>query len=249
MTKEIRLLAGQRIRLDDENVFTSVISGKVEVYAVTSGDASFRQCFLTELVPGETAFPAMDSDFEEVATQLYATEDSVIIHVPFDESTTEDLRTRMKSWFAKLTTIPWLGIIADKGDEVILSWRERTVLTKGATKDELVEDFRSNEQILAMFIGVRFGAEDKRLARRVKIRENSKHLLVENGIRSLLGENKLLISAKEVSNDKKNVTETIFIVKAVADALSMPKDNIHIAEETTNNLDAVALIRRLMQKS
>ena len=244
---ETRLLAGQRLRLRDENACMGIVSGKVEAYAVTSGEASFRQCFLTELAAGEAAFPAMDADFEEVETELYATEDSVIESVPFGEAPTGWLLPRMRSWLGKLVALPWLRLMADKGDDILLSWRNGTVLEGSVSREELVEAFRRNEQIFSMFLGVRFGAEDRRLARRVKIRENSKRLLVENGIRSLMGEESLPMGASD--DDRGDSSEqAVLIVRSVARALSMPDDAIHISREAAKGLDSVALLRRLMQK-
>ncbi len=247
MTKELQLSVGQKIDLKNDDTCITVLSGKVEVYAVTRGDSSFRQCFLTEIEKGESAFAAMDEDFEAVETKLYATEDSVIAVVPFAEMPKDELCEAMRLWLNKLSAIPWLAVMADKGDDVLLAWRNKTGLHDADTKEKIIEDFKNHEQIFAMYLGVRFGAEDKRLARRVKIRENGKRLMIENGIRSLMGEETLMVGANNAS-DKKTASEAVFIVRTIAKALKMPDDSIYIADDIANRLDEIALLRRLMQK-
>ena len=45
----MKLMAGERFRLSDENKYIRMISGRLEVYAVTRKNVSFRQIFLMEL--------------------------------------------------------------------------------------------------------------------------------------------------------------------------------------------------------
>ena len=56
----MKLVAGQRFYLKNENQFVKAINGKLEVYAVTRNESSFRQIFLLELVAGDVAFPSID---------------------------------------------------------------------------------------------------------------------------------------------------------------------------------------------
>ena len=53
----MKLFAGERFLLQDENKYVKAVSGKMEAYAVTRKKQSFRQIFLTELAPGQAAFP------------------------------------------------------------------------------------------------------------------------------------------------------------------------------------------------
>ena len=53
--KSYELTAGERFRIDDGEQFALIESGKVEVYAVTRADGSFRQEFLVALTAGGTA--------------------------------------------------------------------------------------------------------------------------------------------------------------------------------------------------
>ena len=245
--REQMILAGQRLLVQDETRLFQVLSGSLEVYAVTREGASFRRCYLMEAPAGETVFPAMD-EFEEIHLQVYATEDARILPLSFEEMEMDVLRSRMDAWFGALIKIPWLRLLADKGDDMLQTWQRGTALAGSETREELLKNFRRNEQILSMFLGVRFGAEDKRLSRRIRMREHAKEMLVENGIRSLLGEEQLFVGERESGDSNHVVTDAIFIVRQVAKALSMPTDPISILEENARGLDAVALLRRLMQK-
>ena len=106
----------------------------------------------------------------------------------------------------------------------------------------------THEGILAMLAGVRFGAQDKRLARQIRLREKAKTLLVENGIRGLLGEETLYIGGSEINQHDALLKQAAFAVRQVAAALAMPHENIGLDEENCRKLDETAILRRLMQK-
>ncbi|MBR4383704.1 MAG: hypothetical protein IKP64_09125, partial [Selenomonadaceae bacterium] len=109
------LTAGDRFVLEDGERFALVESGKVEVYAVTRADGSFRQQFLAELNSGGAAFPSLD-EFGQTETQIHAVEDSRIQIFAFNEIAPEELKIFMRNWFAELIKLPWLSLLADKGD-------------------------------------------------------------------------------------------------------------------------------------
>ena len=56
----MKLLAGQRFKLHDEDKFIRLKSGVAEVYAVTHLKESFRQIFLMELPINGAAYPSLD---------------------------------------------------------------------------------------------------------------------------------------------------------------------------------------------
>ena len=89
----LSLTAGQRFKLEGGKVFARVKSGKVEAYAVMSGEGSFRQEFLAE-VDGGAIFPALD-EFEQVETLIYALEDAELEILEFEAVTAENLRGLM----------------------------------------------------------------------------------------------------------------------------------------------------------
>lgn len=242
----MKLLAGQRFVLEDTDAFIKVVSGQAEAYAVTAGDVSFRQFYLLDVAEGQAAFPAMDG-FREIKVLLYAVEDSEIVSVPFSQAPVSDLRSLMRIWFRKLSDISWIRLLADRGDDMLLSWRNGTVLEGISSLSGLTEAFTDHEQIFSMLLGMRFGSEDKRLSRRMKVRDLSKKMLIENSIRNLLGEDSVCY---ESSGEEENrlAAETVFIVRCVAKALSMPTGNIEIGEDTARQFDTRGLLRRLMQK-
>ena len=173
----MKLNAGERIELTESNKYFRVISGEVEAYAVTAGDASFRQFYLSGMGAGDAAFPALD-EFGEINVVLSAVEDAELEESSFDETSDETLRLLMQVWFKRLGEIPWLRLLAEKGDDILQSWRDGTVLQEAETHDALMEAFTESEQIFAMFLGIRFGSEDKRLSRRMKVRAWAKKMLV-----------------------------------------------------------------------
>lgn len=243
------LLAGQRFLLQEEEKFIQVLSGAVEVYAVTrtGEELSFRQCYLLALGAGEAAFPAMD-EFDELYLQLYAKEDTEFSLCPMEEMRTEELRSLMEHWFRRLVQISWLREKADKGDDMLQAWRQKGMLAEFASPAALLAEFRENQQILSMFLGMQFGAEDKRLSRRIRVRKMAKKVLLENGIRGLLGEEQLFAGESEGVVSSQEVMDAAFVVAQVAKTLSMPTDNLGISEEKAKELETVGLLRALTRK-
>ena len=242
----VKLSAGERLTLKEENKFIRVVSGSLEAYAATAGDASFRQFYLMPLDAGEAAFPALD-EFGEIQVVLSAVEDAELVESSFDEEPPETLKPLMKTWFQNLGEIPWLRLLADKGDDILRSWRDGTVLERTDGRDALMADFTESEQIFSMFLGMQFGSEDKRLSRRMKVRAWGKQMLVENSIRSLLGEAPL--PYENFGGEDKGVGEAAFAVSEAAKAMGMPADSIGLSADMARRLDSVGILRRLAQKA
>ena len=91
LDKNVALKAGERFHLADGERLALIESGKVEVYAVTRTEGSFRQQFLVALTADGAAFPSLD-EFEQTETLLYALEDTQIKIFDFNEVAVEDLR-------------------------------------------------------------------------------------------------------------------------------------------------------------
>ena len=240
--KNILLKAGERVRLADGERLALVESGKIEVYIVTREEGSFRQQFLVELSTGGAAFPALD-EFEQTETQIYAAEDTQLKIFTFDEVSPDDLKKFMRNWFAELIKLPWLRLLADKGDEILITWLDGTVL-EGA--DDLTAAFRMNEEIFSMLLGVRFAAEDKRFAQRVEVRHRNQKRILDSSISNLLGEE--TTSYSETTERALRLEEASFIVRRAALALNMPTENIKIDAEIVRRLDQIRLLKRLIQK-
>ena len=236
------LSAGERIRLEDGERLALVVSGKIEVYAVTRAEGSFRQQFLVELATGDAAFPSLD-EFEQTETILYAVDDSQIKICSFEEVPPPELKIFMQRWFAELIKLSWLRLLADKGDDTLITWVDGTVL-EGA--DDLTESFRENQAIFSMLLGVRFAAEDKRFSNRVDVRARNQKRLLDNSIANLLGEE--TTSYSEATERIERLEECSFIVRCAAVALKMPTDNIKLDAELVRKFDHIRLLRRLVQK-
>lgn len=244
-----KLFAGERFLLEEDTGFWEILSGRVEVYATTQhgGSRHFHQCYLVEEGEGEAVFPALD-EFGEVRMQIYATEDSELAFVPWDGTEADRLRRWADEWFFRLAMVPWLRLLADKGDDMLRHWRDKSALSEAQTAEEIERSFRKHEEILAMLLGVRFGSQDRRRARHRRLQEKSKALLVENGIRMLLGENQLYSEPQDEEGSGATLRAATFAVRQVAAALSMPVEAISLNEESAGGLDEFSILRRLMQK-
>ncbi len=240
------LPGGERFLLEDDNTYIELVSGALEAYAVTSGDLPFRRMYLGDLAPGDCLFAAMD-EFRQVEFQVCATEDASFRVVSLASKEPAELLPLMRRWFQRLVALPWLRMVADQGDDLLQTWRRGTVLPDSGTQEELLAAFRDNEGIFSMLLGVRVGSENVRLARRMKVRERSKRVLVENGIRCLMGEERIYGLGEEAAVSRE-AEDAAFAVQSVARALSMPAEGIHITASLTGGLDEVAILRRLVQK-
>ena len=242
----MKLVAGERFILQNENEFAKLTRGKLEVYAVTRNEKSFRQIFLTEINEGDAAFPSMD-EFGYVDISLYAVQDSDVEIDDRKNSTPADMTALMTNWFANLVEISWLRLLADRGDDILRSWQDKKVfIVDSLPLSEIEFIFREHELTLATLLGIYFRAEDKKLSRRLEVRESHKQKLIEETVASLIGEEIFLREDTENRNVKFN--EAAFIVRRIAKALSMPADNIKLAPEIIGKLDRFGLIRRLFQK-
>ena len=208
---------------------------------------SFRQFYLLDLAVGEMAFPAID-EFEEIFLQVYATEDTEYILTPLTEIDIEELRLGLMHWFRSLIELPWLRLYADMGDDMLKTWQKGETFRDLSTREEILSGFAEHEGILSMLLGMKFGSEDKRLKRRILLRKKAKARMVENGIRSLLGEELLFSGEQDGSDIGKTAEEAAFVAHRVAKALGMPTESIAISEENASGLDYVSLLRRLLQK-
>ena len=242
----MKLIAGERFRLHDDNSFIKLVSGKLEAYAVTRKKQSFRQIFLTELAPGQAAFPSMD-EFEQIDVLVYAVEDSELTETAFAETTAQELMPLMRQWFAALVSLPWLRLLADKGDEVLRTWADGSVLAgHEQDREALLADFVDNEGIFAMLLGVRFSAQDKRLSKQMESRAKQKTRLVDETISNLLG--KPVVPEEETGSGNTVLEDAAFIVRCAAQALKMPYSGIQLAPEMVRKLDQIGLLRRLVEK-
>ncbi|MBR1860052.1 MAG: hypothetical protein IJ797_11220, partial [Selenomonadaceae bacterium] len=119
----MKLFAGQRLTLEDDEKFLLVKSGKVEVYAVAGDEVSFRQFFMMSVEVGEAVFPAMD-DLTGIKISIYAVEDVEITINNFSTQEEESLKKLMRQWFKSAPEkMSWLQLLADKGDETLISWQ------------------------------------------------------------------------------------------------------------------------------
>ena len=242
----MKLAAGGRFRLPDDTTYIKVITGKLEAYALTRRQTSYRQIFLMELGPGEAAFPSMD-EFEQIDVQIYAVEDSELEECVFEGADPSQLAPLMRNWFTELIRLPWLRLMADRGDEVLKKWADGSVLAGGEENlDSLLEEFADNEGIFAMLLGVRYSAQDKHLARRIEQQVKHKRRLLDETISKLLGERVAPEEAMGTGNAM--LEDAVFIVRYVAQALKMPYGEINMAPEMVRKLDRLGLLRRLVEK-
>lgn len=238
----MKLSAGQRFSLEDERGFVQLKSGACEAYAVTRLKSSYRKAFLMELKAGEAAFPSLD-EFAQIDIIVYAVEDAEFDFVLLQDVSPESLRPLMQVWFKKLIKLPWLRLLADRGDDLLIAWLNGTVLS--GDNSELRADFAENQEIFSMLLGVRFQSEDEKLVQRMIISRKHKWRVVDEAVSHLLGEE--TVRYADMTGDE-TLDEAVFVIRQVALALSMPTDNIQLAPEIVRKLDQLGVIRRLVQK-
>ncbi|MCR5029943.1 MAG: NHLP bacteriocin export ABC transporter permease/ATPase subunit [Selenomonadaceae bacterium] len=242
----MKLAAGERYLLTDEKSYIVLMSGRAEVYAVTRQKISFRQIFLSELTEREAAFPSMD-EFGEIDVLIYAVQDAEFELLPMAEAEPVALASLMKAWFGQIVALPWLRLLADRGDDVLKTWADGSVLDGNmAEMEPLLHAFSENEAIFAMLLGVRFKSQDKRLGMRLENRAKGQRRLVDATIAELLGEDISLVDEGGTGDAK--LEEAAFLVRCVARTLKMPTEDLHIAPEMVKKLDSFGILRRLVQK-
>ena len=173
--------------MTEPDSFALIRSGKLEAYAVTQRKASFRQIFLMTLEQNTAAYPSMD-EFGQIDVMLYAVEDSEIEMLDFSALDPQQNYQLMSRWFAELIKLPWLRLLADKGDDVLQTWVDGSALSDSLDdNDALTFDFEDNQSTFSMLLGIRFQAEDKKLSKRLAVRNQHQKHLISTAIDSLLG--------------------------------------------------------------
>lgn len=234
------LNAGERYTLADSDDLWLIKSGTAEAYAVAA--VSCEKLFLMELKEGFAAFPALD-DFDAVSIELYAVTDLELIAIPFDKAA--NFSTLASLWFKNLINLPWLKLLADKGDDVLIPWKKGEVFKNQAAPAEIIAAFKENEEIFSTLISARFSAEDKRFKAYLDRQQKNKSKLIDAAIGKLLGEEKIVLTD---SSGDGELDETTFIVRQIAKALGSSPDNIAIAPDIAKKMARLDLIRRLIAK-
>lgn len=247
MTTAVNLRAGERFRLSDPNQIALITAGNVEVYYVTQSD-SFNQTFLAELHAQQAVFHYAADETNSVMF-IVARADTQFDLMSFEQFAPDRLKILMQAWFTELIKLSWLRLLADKGDDVLITWTDRTVLEDvPVTIDDLRRAFDSNQEIFFMLLEVRRLATGKRYASRLEQRGRNMRRMLHTSIEQLG-----VVSAPDddsfTSARAAKLEEATFIVRSVAQALNMPVDNIRLDPELVRRLDQVRLLRRLIQKA
>lgn len=232
MGDQIFLAAGNRRRLKDETRFLRIISGAAEVYAVTSDKSEFRQTFLMKLAVNDAAFPSMD-EFGWLDTEIYAAEDTTVEELSFAEVSETELKSIMTDWFSHLVDVPWIRLQTDRGDDILKTWQNRTVL-KEVGEGGLIDAFCENQQIFAMLMGMFFRSEDKLLSKRQATRERQKQRLLDSSIANLLDESYLIYEESAETKRAQNMEDAAFVMRSAMQSLNLPNTNISIPADIAN---------------
>ena len=242
----MKLRAGERYRLPNEQAFLLLEQGSLEVYAVTRTKKNFRQELLLTLAPGEAAFPAWD-EFDCIDIQLYAVEAAKLRVVSQDELPLADLRRLMADWLKKILHHPRYQYLRDKGDDILKSWQNGTALQDCDTLTDLWAEFKKNQRILSMLEGAGFLSEDMKLKRRLQLKEQQKKRVVDAAIGELLNDGTAFYEEGSAEGDNQQ-SEIAYAIHRAMQALSLPEVNLRIPQEIVRKLDSVGLMRRLAQK-
>jgi len=240
----MRLTSGERQFLTSASSSWIVTEGRVEVYAVSGREDSWRQMFLGEFAEDGRIFPDA-GEFGSVRFMVYAAENAELTEKSFDDDSFETLRAAMEEWLYTLSEVQWIRLLADRGDDVLVRWKKWTALSSCDDKPSLEAEFADNVDILSMLLEVRFKSEDKKWLLNVKNQEKRKKRLTEESYDALLGEAQERLEEEEVTG---GASEVIYAVRRAAAAQHMPVDNISVTPEIAKRLDKLALLRRLVQK-
>ncbi len=243
----MELQAGKRWRLKNADEYLLLQRGVIEVYAVTSGQESYRQEYLFALKAGQAVFPAFD-EFEEIDILIYALEDCQLQVEKLANSSKENLYPQMQEWFKQLSCIRWVKSLADLGDNS-LDQNGMMLDEDIASCSDLLKCFEEKQRIFSMLQGIRFLSADKRLERRQNIISHQKERLVNDAIDNLLGEEEIFYEERNTEQRTKNLEEASFIIHLVQKSLRMGQSDISIPPERLKKLDSIGLIRRVAQKA
>ena len=243
----MKLFAGEQLRLTDNEKFLKVISGKLKVFAITRSNASFRQIFLMDVVENDAAYPALDN-MSVADIMLYAATDAEVELQPFDAVPSETQAVLCASWFKNLSCLPWIRILADKGDDMLRFWVSGTIF-QGLehSPNELRDEFIAHEEILSALLDLQFAALDADFEKQIKLREDRRRELIAASIANLMDEEPI-INADDVSVDKRQ-EETAFLVRKLSQALHIPEKKLMLPPEIAKKLDQIGILRRMAQKA
>lgn len=243
----MKLFAGEQLRLTDNEKFLKVLSGKLKVFAITRSNASFRQIFLMDVVENDAAYPALDN-MSVADIMLYAATDAEVELQPFDAVPSETQAVLCANWFKNLSCLPWIRILADKGDDMLRFWVSGTIF-QGLehSPNELRDEFIAHEEILSALLDLQFAALDADFEKQIKLREDRRRELIAASIANLMDEEPI-INADDVSVDKRQ-QETAFLVRKLSQALHIPEKKLMLPPEIAKKLDQIGLLRRMAQKA
>lgn len=239
------LSRGKRFLLKNQSEFAKIRKGKVEVYAVRENEGEWKQFFLTEIQTGYAVFPSCD-EFEKVSIMIYALEDTelLILSQDADDCFDDELISLMQAWFYALSKMPYFGLFAAKGDDIIQKWALGDIFLDGAKSKEIIwQQFKENQSIASMLIGSKFNSEDVYFSNRLDTVEKYKEQFDSEAAANLTGENTIVYEGEY--EYEKTVREAVFIVRCVAKALLLPVQNMRIGEN--KSLERFALLSRLMK--
>ena len=242
----MQLTAGERFPCG-EGQLIKVLSGRLEVYAVTKNTAAFRQMFLMEIEEGDAAYPAFD-EFEQIVISVYAVTDAEIAVVDLNACSAAEHLPLMKAWFHRLAALPWVQRLANLGDDMLQDWDSGAML-HGMDSDPAILHwaFSEHESILSMLIGVHFGSEDIRFQKQIALRRRTQLRLFDESVGFLMDEDALFRAG--ALSDSVLYEDAAFLVGQIARALAMPERSLRVAPEIVKKLDQIGLIRRLVDKA
>ena len=246
MTK-LNLKQGERFRLTNENEYIILTEGMAEIYASSQEESSssYRQMFLMEMIAGEAAFPAT-TNFQFTSIFIYAVNDVTIEVYPLKLAKFESLRKHLREWFAHLQRVPFLNLIAKRGDDILQSWSTIDFLSEATDVDSLISAYEFNQEILTMLIGGQFKSGEVDSLKRLELKSKQDEKLIKASIQNLVAKDDEMVEETLTLNAK--LDEVTYIVKKAAAYLHMPTDNIQISAEIAKKMDHLTLIKRLIKK-
>lgn len=248
--EKIRLNAGERVKITENNNFLVVQSGIAEIYAVLKENPKiFRQSLLMERREKEPIFPTYD-EFERLESFVYALTDCELIKQNYNEVTPLSLQESMTDWLKSLTDLSWVKSIIDNGDEELKKWRNKQIFddTDSDNFEVFEAVFKKESAIFSMLQVVRFHSENKQAEKRLGLYERQQTRLKREAIGALLGKKVILYEEDEVAQASSAAGEIFFLIRAVLKHNNMPYNGLSIPADTVKKLSVNDLLFRLAQK-
>ncbi|MCL2009857.1 MAG: NHLP bacteriocin export ABC transporter permease/ATPase subunit [Synergistaceae bacterium] len=220
-----------------------VKTGSVEVYACTPrGAENYHKLFLAQLGEGECFFSPAEV-LSPLEFQVFARADCEIDDKDVEELPGHELAALATEWFHKLTDLKWIRYLIGLGDDDLSKWKSKTIFGP----DNVAAICADNLEILSALIEGQFKKAERSVDVRTEMYDRYRDKALSSAKRNLLRDEFDFAGLGESLGDMGDPVK--FAVCAAARFLGMDTANISIPADVAENMDPVAIMRRLIRKA